>query len=189
MCIKKIISLILLFVFLSYMVGEDIVFVLSGEGRRCYLRAPGIKNSSDTEDEIFKNTGQNKNALLPVTIQERFEEFLQKASAGKFKLSDLLPRFPGLTKEKAFEVLRKTKHMLSEYLETTDNYGKSSGMIKKRKAVHRDGDWHRTVHIVVVNKNGEALRTVRGKNVGSSIGKKDLVAGHVAAGGSRETAL
>lgn len=44
-----------------------------------------------------------------------------------------------------------------EYFDVLDEHGNKTGIIKPRSAVHRDGDWHRAVHIWIVNDKGEIL--------------------------------
>jgi hypothetical protein len=42
-------------------------------------------------------------------------------------------------------------HGMTEYLDVLDSKGVHTGERKLRAHVHRDGDWHRTVHVWVLN--------------------------------------
>lgn len=44
-----------------------------------------------------------------------------------------------------------------EYLDVLDEQGNLTGIKKPRKQVHMDGDWHRTIHVWIVNEKGEIL--------------------------------
>lgn len=46
---------------------------------------------------------------------------------------------------------------MEEYLDVLDENGNLTGEKKLRKKVHKDGDWHRTVHIWIVSNHGEIL--------------------------------
>jgi isopentenyldiphosphate isomerase len=71
----------------------------------------------------------------------------------------------------------------SELLDVVDSSGQPCGIIKPRESVHRHGDWHKTVHIWIVNKNGELLFQKRSSNKESFPGVWDVSsAGHISAG-------
>lgn len=44
-----------------------------------------------------------------------------------------------------------------DYLDVLDEFGKPTGEIKSRTAVHQDGDWHRGSHLWLVNSKNEIL--------------------------------
>ncbi len=44
-----------------------------------------------------------------------------------------------------------------EYFEVLDSFGNKTGRLKLRSEVHRDGDWHRAVHIWIMNSNNQLL--------------------------------
>ena len=44
-----------------------------------------------------------------------------------------------------------------EHIDILDENGNKTGRIKPRSDVHRDGDWHKTVHIWIINDRGEIL--------------------------------
>ncbi len=70
-----------------------------------------------------------------------------------------------------------------ELLDVCDHAGNPVGRTKGRGAVHRDGDWHRSVHLWVVLGSGEVVLQRRGLSKASHPGKVDVaVAGHLAAG-------
>lgn len=70
-----------------------------------------------------------------------------------------------------------------EYFDVLDEKGKKTGMIKPRNEVHRDGDWHRTIHVWIFNENGDILLQRRSQTKDSNPGKLDLsCGGHLSAG-------
>lgn len=44
-----------------------------------------------------------------------------------------------------------------EYFEVLDSFGNKTGKLKLRSEVHRDGDWHRAVHIWLMDEKGNLL--------------------------------
>jgi len=72
-----------------------------------------------------------------------------------------------------------------EYLDILNEQGEFLGKTKDRDQVHRDGDWHRTVHVWVINGREELLIQKRSAEKESYPGYWDISsAGHVAAGDS-----
>lgn len=74
-----------------------------------------------------------------------------------------------------------------EYLDILNEDGTISGVIKERKAVHRDGDLHRTSHVWIARKNNKSgmdiLLQKRSNNKDSFPGCYDISsAGHIPAG-------
>lgn len=64
-----------------------------------------------------------------------------------------------------------------------DESGSPTGERKARSLVHRDGDWHRSIHIWVVNKEGLVLFQRRAPGKLIEAGKIDVsVGGHFGAG-------
>lgn len=47
--------------------------------------------------------------------------------------------------------------MNKEYFDILDENGNKIGKTKLRSEVHRDGDWHKAVHIWILNNNGDVL--------------------------------
>lgn len=47
--------------------------------------------------------------------------------------------------------------MAKEYFDLLDENGNKTGKTKLRNEVHRDGDWHKAVHIWIINENGDVL--------------------------------
>ena len=50
--------------------------------------------------------------------------------------------------------------MSKEYFDILDENGNKTGQTKLRSEVHRDGDWHKAVHIWIFNDKGEALEKI-----------------------------
>jgi len=70
-----------------------------------------------------------------------------------------------------------------ECLDVLDENGNKTGLTKPRSAIHRDGDWHRAVHIWVINNKGEILLQRRAPSKDSYPDFWDIsVGGHLQAG-------
>lgn len=79
--------------------------------------------------------------------------------------------------------------MIEEYFDVLDEYGNKIGKTKLRKEVHRDGDWHRGVHIWILNEQKGVLLQRRSINKDSHPGMLDIsCAGHLSAGDDSITA-
>lgn len=71
-----------------------------------------------------------------------------------------------------------------EYLDVLDANGKPTGQKKSRADVHRDGDWHRSVHVWVMNAKQELLMQKRSATTDTSPNLWDISsAGHISSGG------
>jgi isopentenyldiphosphate isomerase len=78
----------------------------------------------------------------------------------------------------------------TELFDVCDESGRLLGVAKPRALVHRDGDWHRSLHIWVVVDGGEVVLQRRALSKDSHPGKVDVsVAGHLRAGEGVEDAL
>ena len=74
---------------------------------------------------------------------------------------------------------------MKEYFDVLDENGNMTGEVKLRQEVHRDGDWHKAVHIWIFNRNGEVLLQRRSPNKDSYPNMLDIsCAGHLSAGES-----
>ena len=72
-----------------------------------------------------------------------------------------------------------------EMLDVVDENGVPTGAVKARAFVHRDGDWHRTVHVWLSNGRGDVLFQKRAATKESYPDKWDVsAAGHVESGES-----
>jgi len=73
--------------------------------------------------------------------------------------------------------------MSKEYFDILDENGNKTGKIKLRSEVHRDGDWHKGVHIWIINDKGEILLQRRCATKDSNPNMLDISsAGHLSAG-------
>ena len=81
--------------------------------------------------------------------------------------------------------------MSKEYFDLLDENGNKIGKTKLRNEVHRDGDWHKGVHIWVINGNNEILLQRRCATKDSNPNMLDISsAGHLQAGdNSQEAAI
>ena len=71
---------------------------------------------------------------------------------------------------------------MGEFFDILDEQGNKTGKIKKREDVHRDGDWHKSVHIWIVNDKNEVLLQKRSPNKDSHPNMWDIsCAGHLIA--------
>lgn len=73
--------------------------------------------------------------------------------------------------------------MSKEYFDILDENGNKTGKTKLRNEVHRDGDWHKGVHIWILNNKGEILLQRRCATKDSNPNMLDISsAGHLTAG-------
>ena len=73
--------------------------------------------------------------------------------------------------------------MAKEYFDILDESGNKTGKTKLRSEVHRDGDWHKAVHIWIINNTGDILLQRRCATKDSNPNKLDISsAGHLSAG-------
>lgn len=73
--------------------------------------------------------------------------------------------------------------MSKEYFDILDENGNKTGKVKLRSEVHRDGDWHKAVHIWIINHNGDILLQRRCATKDSNPNMLDISsAGHLTAG-------
>jgi len=73
--------------------------------------------------------------------------------------------------------------MSKEYFDILDENGNKIGKTKLRSEVHRDGDWHKAVHIWIINNNGDVLLQRRCATKDSNPNMLDISsAGHLTAG-------
>lgn len=73
--------------------------------------------------------------------------------------------------------------MSKEFLDILDENGQKTGNKKLRTEVHREGDWHKSVHIWIINNDGDILLQRRCTNKDSNPNMLDIsCAGHLSAG-------
>ena len=73
--------------------------------------------------------------------------------------------------------------MAKEYLDTLNEIGKKTGEKKLKEHIHRDGDWHACVQVIVINSHYEILLQKRSASKISEPNTWDqAAAGHVRAG-------
>ena len=71
---------------------------------------------------------------------------------------------------------------MEEFIDILDENGNATGNTKERKAVHKDGDWHKVIQIFVIN-DGKILLQERALTKKSEPGKWCASAsGHISAG-------
>ncbi|KAK8838583.1 hypothetical protein M9Y10_033215 [Tritrichomonas musculus] len=76
-----------------------------------------------------------------------------------------------------------------EYFDILDENGEKTGRTKLRSEVHRDGDWHKAVHIWILNDKGDVLLQRRCPTKDSHPNCLDIsCAGHLSAGDDSITA-
>ena len=70
-----------------------------------------------------------------------------------------------------------------EYFDVLDENGNKTGETKLREEVHKNGIWHKAVHIWIINDKGEILLQKRSPNKDSWANMWDISsAGHLTAG-------
>ena len=75
--------------------------------------------------------------------------------------------------------------MNKEYFDILDENGNKTGKTKLRSEVHRDGDWHKAVHIWIINDKCDILLQRRCATKDSNPNMLDISsAGHLSAGDS-----
>ncbi len=73
--------------------------------------------------------------------------------------------------------------MSKEYFDILDENGNKTGNTKLRSEVHKDGDWHKAVHIWIINDKGDILLQRRCATKDSNPNMLDISsAGHLSAG-------
>jgi len=72
---------------------------------------------------------------------------------------------------------------MEEYLDVLDENGNPTGRTKLKSEIHRDGDWHKTVHIWIINHKGELLIQKKSPDDYNFSNLFDISsAGHISAG-------
>ena len=72
---------------------------------------------------------------------------------------------------------------MAEFFDVLDENGNKTGKTKLRNEVHLDGDWHKAVHIWIINENGDILLQRRCATKDSNPNMLDISsAGHLSAG-------
>ncbi len=72
---------------------------------------------------------------------------------------------------------------MEEYIDVINENGSPTGVKKLKSEVHRGGDWHRAVHVWIVNSKGELLIQKRAPQKDNHPNMWDIPsAGHVSAG-------
>lgn len=51
-----------------------------------------------------------------------------------------------------------------EFLDVLDENGKKTGVVRNRELIYKNGDWHRTVHVWLLNSKNELLIQKRASN-------------------------
>ena len=77
----------------------------------------------------------------------------------------------------------KTEANHMEYIDILDEKGNKTGESKPKPDIHRGGDWHRAVHLWLLNSKGEFLLQHRSKTIDSYPDFWDTsAAGHISLG-------
>jgi len=85
--------------------------------------------------------------------------------------------------KRKYKVIIGVDNMAKEYFDILDENGNKTGKIKLRNEVHRDGDWHKAVHIWIINDKGDILLQRRCATKDSNPNMLDISsAGHLTAG-------
>lgn len=80
---------------------------------------------------------------------------------------------------------KKRRSSLIEFIDVLTRDGAPTGKTKPKPLVHRDGDWHRAVHVWIVQRDGRVLVQRRALVKENNPGLWDVsAAGHISAGES-----
>lgn len=80
--------------------------------------------------------------------------------------------------------------MKIEYLDIYDKNNQNTGLSKDRNLIHRDGDWHRTSHLYIINEKNKILCNKRHRLKKTYPDYWDLLfGGHVSAGETYESTI
>ena len=78
---------------------------------------------------------------------------------------------------------------MTEFLDVMNNKNNPLGIIKSRKEIHKDGDWHKASHVWILNEKNQILCQKRSHNKEWFPDRWDMTfGGHVRAGESYESA-
>lgn len=78
--------------------------------------------------------------------------------------------------------------MTEEYIDVLDENGNKTGEKKLKAVVHRDGDWHKGVHVWILNSKGELLIQKRSGKVQNHPNLWTMACtGHASAGENSQT--
>ena len=70
-----------------------------------------------------------------------------------------------------------------EYIDVLDKNGNKTGEIKEKNNIYNDGDFHKTIHVWIINDNNEILVQKRSPKKETFAGLWAIsVAGHVRSG-------
>lgn len=79
------------------------------------------------------------------------------------------------------------RRLPDEYLDVVDDDDVPTGVVKLKRAIHRDGDWHRGAHMWLYNDQGEVLFQRRSPIKDTYPNLWDITGGHVGVGESYDT--
>lgn len=132
---------------------------------------------SNNDPYVSLGNGQElaKNLGVELNFVPNAGHFNAKAGYLKFeKLRDAI-----------FQIENKQKKDIKdEIFDVLDKDGNFTGKIKPRKEVHQNGDWHKAVHVWIINSKNELLIQKRSPNKDIAPNQWDIsVAGHIPAGG------
>lgn len=111
---------------------------------------------------------------------DKMVEYINQRSVVPFSVKEVLSVFRGLM----------FNEEIPEYFEIVDkDTAQSTGILKQREAVHRDGDWHLAVSILIFDKDGNLLIQKRAPHVAEPNRWEVSTSGHLAPGESPREAI
>ncbi|HQP11013.1 MAG TPA: NUDIX domain-containing protein, partial [Candidatus Omnitrophota bacterium] len=105
---------------------------------------------------------ENGRSSSPVKETQEWKRLVLFFSNDAERLQKQLMIWQEEYKEKLEKDIEISALVKEEYFELLDKDGNKTGEIKPRALVHYDGDWHRDVRILAVNRKGEVLIQKRG---------------------------
>jgi isopentenyldiphosphate isomerase len=90
--------------------------------------------------------------------------------------------FAILFKKNSFKLILAINHMANELIDICDENNNFINIQRMKSGAHRDGLWHRAIHVWIYNSQGEILLNLRAKDKSYFPDVWDILGGHVSAG-------
>lgn len=129
-------------------------------------------------------------------VKEAIKEFINNNPAVEFKTEEVVKYInqrlgSDYGTGEVLSILRELmlEREIPEYFEVVDEKGMPTGILKQRDAVHREGDWHLAVSILIFDKEGNLLLQKRAPHVAEPNRWEASASGHIAPGETPHEAI